>query len=105
MRNLFFSFDYQDIMRVNVVRNSWVTQGTSCAGFLDKSLWEESKQSGAQAIEAMIDAGLKGTSVTVVLIGARTAERKFVAYEIAQSVARGNGIIGMVDPIVKTKTA
>ena len=95
MRNVFFSFDYQDVWRANVVRNSWVTQGNSDAGFLDKSLWEESKTKGASAIKKLIDDGLEGTSVTVVLVGRRTAAREFVAYELAQSIRRGNGIVGV----------
>jgi hypothetical protein len=31
--------------------------------------------------------------VTVVLIGAETSQRKFVVYEIEQSIARGNGLL------------
>jgi hypothetical protein len=43
----------------------------------------------------LIDKGLAGTSVTVVLIGAQTSQRKYVDYEIAQSIARGNGLLGI----------
>jgi hypothetical protein len=43
----------------------------------------------------LIDSGLEGTVVTVVLIGAETASRKYVSYEIEQSVARRNGIFGL----------
>jgi hypothetical protein len=34
-------------------------------------------------------------SSTVVLIGSETANRKYVGYEIQQSVARGNGLLGV----------
>jgi hypothetical protein len=69
MRNVFFSFHYQrDIWRANVVRNSGVVIGESAAGFRDASLWEEAKKKGDKAIKALIDEGLKGTSVTVVFI-------------------------------------
>ncbi|XWT66260.1 TIR domain-containing protein [Mycoplasma capricolum subsp. capricolum] len=36
-----------------------------------------------------------GTSVTVVLIGSETLNRKFVQYEIQESIKRKNGIIGI----------
>ena len=43
----------------------------------------------------MIDDGLRNTSVTCVLIGAETATRKWVKYEIEQSLERGNGLLGV----------
>ena len=76
-RKVFFSFHYQrDLWRVNVVRNSGVVEGVSAAGFHDQSLWEETKRKGDDAIKKLIDSGLDGTVVTVVLIGAETASRK-----------------------------
>jgi hypothetical protein len=46
-------------------------------------------------VKKLIDKGLVGTSVTVVLIGAQTSQRKFVDYEIEQSITRGNGLLGI----------
>jgi hypothetical protein len=94
---VFFSFHYErDIWRANVVRNSWVTKPhREAAGFFDASLWEEAKKKGEAAIRAMIDNALKNTSVTAVLVGKETASRPYVKYEIEQSVARGNGLLGV----------
>ncbi len=78
-----------------IVRNSWVTQGSQAAGFIDKADFEELKRKGEQAIKNWIDGQLHGTSVTVVLVGAKTCSSKWVKYEIEQSIARGNGIIGI----------
>ena len=95
-RHVFFSFHYErDIWRTNVVRNSGVVEGSAAAGFHDASLWEEAKKKGYADVKNLIDKGLAGTTVTVVLIGAQTAQRKFVNYEIAQSIARGNGLLGI----------
>ena len=95
-RRVFFSFHYEcDIWRTNVVRNSGVVEGTAAAGFHDASLWEEAKNKGGAEVKKLIDKGLVGTSVTVVLIGAETSSRKFVDYEIEQSIARGNGLLGI----------
>lgn len=95
-RRVFFSFHYRnDIFRVNVIRNSGVVIGNSAAGFQDASLWEKARKRGDAAIKRLIDRGLMGTSVTCVLIGQKTARRKYVTYEIERSVKRGNGILGI----------
>jgi hypothetical protein len=97
VRKVFFSFHYKpdDVWRVNVVRNSGSIEGISAAGFHDASLWEEAARNGDDAVKKLIDTGLEETTVTVVLIGAETANRQHVSYEIQQSVARGNGILGI----------
>jgi len=95
-KRVFFSFHYQrDIWRVNQIRKAHVVEGTAAAGFQDASLWEETKRKGDEAIKALIDKGLQGTSVTAVLIGSETSSRKYVKYEIDQSVKRGNSLLGI----------
>lgn len=92
----FFSFHYQrDIWRVNQVRNSNVIEGASAAGWYDASLWEEAKRKGPDTIKRLINQGLERTSVTVVCIGAETARRQYVDYEIAKSIERGNVVLGL----------
>lgn len=93
-RKVFFSFKYEDVTRAMVVRNSWVTKGDS-AGFVDKAEFEEVKRKGDTAIKNWIDKQLIGTSVTVVLVGAKTCNSRWVKYEIEQSIARGNGLLGI----------
>lgn len=95
-RHTFFSFHYQrDIWRVSQVRNSWVTQGNTTAGFWDGASWESVKKQGEQAIKNWINKQMKGTSVTVVLIGAETSQRKYVLYELQRSYQKGKGILGI----------
>lgn len=94
-RKVFFSFKYEDVSRAMVVRNSWVTQGKESAGFIDKADFEEVKKKGDQAIKNWINKQLDGTSVTVVLVGEKTCKSRWVKYEIEQSIARGNGLIGI----------
>ena len=96
MRVVFFSFHYQrDVWRANVVRNSEVVIGEAAAGLRDASLWEDAKKKGDAEIKRMIDNALLGTTVTVVLIGNQTANRKYVNYEIEESLKRGNGLLGL----------
>ena len=43
-RRVFFSFEYSDVSRAMVVRNSWVAQGKVAAGFVDAAAFEELKR-------------------------------------------------------------
>ena len=103
-RKVFFSFHYQrDIWRVNVVRNSGMIDGVSSAGFHDASLWEATMKKGEDAVKRLINNGLDGTSVTVVLIGAETFKRSYVTYEIEKSIERGNGLLGIFIDNIKDR--
>ncbi|MBI4797139.1 MAG: TIR domain-containing protein [Desulfarculus sp.] len=110
-RRVFFSFHYQnDIWRVNQIRNSWVTQDRQAAGFWDAASWEQVKRQGDAAIKRWIDSEIQNTSVTVVLIGEQTAERRYVKYEIEKSHERKNGLLGlyihnMRDQLLRTSIA
>jgi hypothetical protein len=97
-RRIFFSFHYdRDIWRVSQIRNSGIVlpPGDTTAGFVDAASWESIKRQGRDGIKRWIDTQLNGTSVTVVLIGAETADREWVNYEIIESVKRGNGLLGI----------
>jgi len=94
-RRVFFSFKYQDVAPAMIVRNSWVTQTREAAGFIDAAAFEKLKQTGDPAIRRWIDRQLRGTSVTVVLVGAKTCASRWVRYEIEQSKALGHGLLGI----------
>jgi hypothetical protein len=100
----FFSFHYErDVWRASVVRNSDVTKNDVDAEWIDGSIWEEAKKQGDAAVRSLIDGALVGTSVTAVLIGSETASRKWVQYEIDQSIDRGNGLLGIYIHNIKDK--
>lgn len=96
-KRVYFAFHYQDVIdfRANVVRNHNFLQGVEKAGYYDHSIWEESKKTNDLALKRLINAELEGTSVTAVLIGSDTYARRWVRYEIAKSVARGNALLGI----------
>ncbi len=95
-RRTFFSFHYQrDVWRAANVRNAGQVDARAAAGWIDASLWEATKRKGDAAVRRLIEDGLKGTSVTVVLIGAQTSSRRWVKYEIERSIRRGNGLLGV----------
>ena len=95
-RRTFFSFEYSnDVSRAMIVRNSWVTQGKEAAGFVDAAAFEKLEKQGTKAAQDWIDKQLNGTSVTVVLVGARTCDSRWVKYEIEKSIEIGNGLLGI----------
>jgi hypothetical protein len=95
-RKVFFSFHYdRDSWRVSQVRNCNVASGYEKNPFYDKAGWEQVKRQGDAAVKSWIDEQLKGTSVTVVLIGQETSKRRWVRYEIERSIALGKGLLGI----------
>ncbi len=95
-RKTFFSFHYErDAWRAANVRNSGVLSSDEEYGFIDAADWEKIEREGDAAIKRWIQDQLKNTTVTVVLIGAETASREWVRYEIRESWKRGNAIVGV----------
>jgi hypothetical protein len=94
-RRTFFSFRYHsDVWRAWTVRNSWVvTDDREYRGFFDSSVFEAFKKKGDDSLKTFLRKGLENTSVTCVLAGTETWNRRWVRYEIARSVLKGNGLL------------
>lgn len=101
-RSVYFAFDYDDVktFRANVVRNSWVMNKYK---FKDSSIWEEAKEKGVKKIKELIDNCLVGTSVTCILTGSETYNRRFVRYEIVKSFAAKKGLLSVGINWIKDK--
>jgi len=97
-RRVYFAFDYQDVFAVNQIRRAGQFVDVAVAGFADASQWEKLKERDPAVIRAAIDAAVVNTSVTVACVGARTAGRRWVTYELAASRDRGNGLLGVYLP-------
>lgn len=105
-RRTFFSFHYEpDVWRAWNVRNSWVVkpENQESRGFFDNSVFEASKKESADSLKSFLRKGLENTSVTCVLTGQNTWQRRWVRYEIARSVLRGNGILSVYIHGLKNK--
>lgn len=97
-RRAFFSFHFDDSMRVNVVRNAWkITHPDSATmrSFQDSSLWEAKKITNDNAIKALIRGGVSSTSAVCVLVGSETWWRRWVRYEIARAIVDGRGLLAV----------
>lgn len=95
-RRTFFSFHcVPDVWRAWNVRNCWVVrpQDEIDTGFFDSSVFESKQRQGDDTLKAFLREGVENTSVTCVLAGAETWTRRWVRYEIARSIVKGNGLL------------
>jgi len=100
-RKVFFSFHYVlDNWRAGQVRNIGVVEGNAPVSDND---WEEVKKGGDKAIQDWIDNQIKGKSCTVILIGEKTAGRKWIKYEIEKSWNSNKGVVGIYIHNLKDK--
>ena len=80
---VFYSFHYErDVYRVQLIRNIGSVEGQK---LLNAQEWEAVRARGTKAICNWIDEQMKGKSAVVVLIGAQTASRPWVKYEIQRA--------------------
>lgn len=90
---IFVSFKYkEDNWRVQQILNCGVVEGDK---LLSPNEWEEVKRKGEQNIKNWIDEKMKYKRCTVVLIGEKTGESKWVKYEIERSFELGKPVIGI----------
>ena len=89
----FYSFHYDaDEARASQVRSMGVVEGSRSASDLE---WGALKRAGDDAIKTWIARQMVGKSVVIVLIGARTAGRKWIDYEIQKGWDDGKGVLGI----------
>lgn len=92
-RRCFFSFHYKpDSQRVSQVRQIGSIEGNRPATDND---WEKITGGGDAAIKEWIAEQIYGKSCTLVLVGANTANRKWINYEIVKSWDDDMGVVGI----------
>ena len=92
-RRAFYSFHYKpDNSRAAQVRNMGMVEGNSPVSDND---WETVTKGGDAAIKKWISGQMYGRSCTVVLVGAGTANRKWINHEIIKSWDDGMGVVGI----------
>jgi len=92
-KKCFLSFHYKpDNWRVQQVRNIGSIDEQP---LLTSNKWEEVKKGGDDAIKKWIDDNMKGKSCLVVLVGEKTAGRKWVNYEIKKAWRDGLGVVAI----------
>ena len=92
-RKVFTSFHYKpDNWRVSTVRNIGAIEGNKLAHDND---WETITSKGDHAIKNWIGEQMHGKSCVIVLVGANTAKRKWIDYEIEKAWEDDKGILGI----------
>jgi hypothetical protein len=97
-RKGFFSFHYDDLMRVNNVRQSWKISHPDRElkrNFYDRSLWERTKLNNPEGLKNLIRRGMEHSSAVCVMVGTQTWERPWVRYEIARTVVDNRGLLAV----------
>lgn len=90
---VFYSFHYQrDAWRVQQIMQMGVVEGQPLLNAQD---WEQVKRQGTQAIEGWIDRQMKYKRAVVVLVGAETANRPWVNYEIRKAWNEHYPLVGI----------
>ena len=80
---VFYSFHYErDVHRVQLIRNMGSVEGRK---LLNAQEWEAVRVNSDDAIRYWIEEQMKWKSTVVVLIGAETASRRWVKYEIQRA--------------------
>jgi len=92
-RQAFYSFHYKpDNWRAAQVRQMGVIEGNAPASDND---WESVTRGGDEAIKNWIARQMSGKSCAIVLIGANTAGRKWITYEIVNAWDENKGVFGV----------
>lgn len=92
-KKCFLSFHYElDCWRVQQVKNIGAIEEQP---LLSANKWEEIKKDGDDAIRKWIDDNMKGKTCLVVLVGEKTAGRRWVKYEIKKAWEKGMGVLAI----------
>ncbi len=97
-RRAYFAFKFDDVMRVNNVRQAWKIDHPDSRlmrSFYDSSLWESKKLESDDSLKQLMRKGVAYTSAVCVLIGTETWSSRWVKYEIARSVIDGRGLLAV----------
>lgn len=97
-RKTFFSFHFDDVMRVNAVRQAWKIShpdAPQMRSFYDSSLWENRQLENPESLKRLIREGVQYTSSICVLVGSQTWSRRWVRYEIARAVIDERGLLAV----------
>lgn len=92
-RKVFFSFHFSnDFWRTQQIRNIGSIEGNKV---VSANTWEEVKKKGDAAIQKWIVENIDGKSCLIVLIGEKTAGRKWIKYEIEKAWNSNKGVVGI----------
>jgi hypothetical protein len=92
--HLFISFAHEDANEVNLLRGQAKNENSDLQ-FDDYSVKEAYDSKNAEYIKRQIREKIDRCSVTLVYLSSKTADSRWVAWEVEESLKRGKGVIGV----------
>jgi len=93
-RSIFISFSSEDLNEVNLLRGQAKNENSDLE-FIDRSLQKPFDSKDAEYIKRGIRERIRQSSITVCYLSEKTAQSKWVNWEIRESIALGKGVIAM----------
>jgi len=93
-RNIFISFIQEDLKEVNLLRGQAKNEDSDLE-FNDWSLREPFDSEKAEYIKRGIRERIRQSSVTVVYLSEKTADSRWVNWEITESIKLGKSVVGV----------
>jgi hypothetical protein len=97
-RKVYFAFRFEDIMRVNNVRQSGkigMDEESNPRDFYDRSQWEQKSITEPESLKSLMREKVQHSSVVCVLVGTNTWKGRWVKYEIARAVVDKKGLLSV----------
>ena len=97
-RKVYFAFDFDDLFRVNNVRQAWKIDHPDGAGmrsFYDRSIWESRNIKDEKTLKNLMRNAVQYSSAVCVLVGTNTWKSRWVKYEIARAVIDVRGLVAV----------
>jgi hypothetical protein len=107
-RRVYFAFDFDDLMRVEIVRQSGKVgmRETIQRGFYDRAVWESRALKNEIGLLALMREAVRNSTTVCVLSGANTWRSRWVKYEIARAVIEERGLLAIhIDDIEANRAA
>jgi len=95
---VYFAFDFDDLFRVNNVRQAWKIDhphSDNMRSFYDRSIWESKNIKDEKTLKNLMRGAIQYSSAVCVLVGTNTWKSRWVKYEIARAVIDNRGLLAV----------
>jgi hypothetical protein len=97
-RKVYFAFDFDDLLRVNNVRQVGKIgprEAKNARTFYDRSIWESRNIKTEEGLKNLMRAGVQHSSAVCALVGTNTWRSRWAKYEIARAVIDQRGLLAV----------
>jgi hypothetical protein len=97
-RMVYFAFDFDDLIRVNNVRQIGKIaprERKNPRTFSDRSIWESRNIKNEENLKNLMRQGVRYSSVVCVLVGTNTWRSRWAKYEVARAIVDERGLLAV----------